>query len=148
MYMHMCTYTHTHTALIRSVTRGWILQGFRRDLFLTSHLLFSHGWVSAQGQTRQGSPGGEAAGAARSQGKQRRASWRPAGGSGRHFAGGTASTPPAPPPTRPRPVSVVTPIRFLHKSNEKLEIPARKRAALPRVPSSAGERGGTRWQQE
>lgn len=50
MYMHMCTYTHTHTGLVGTVPTGWILQGPSAGITLSqSHLLFSHGWVSVQG---------------------------------------------------------------------------------------------------
>lgn len=144
MYMHMCTYTHTHRALIRSVTRGWILQGPSAGIaFSQSHLFcFPMG-----GSARRDKHGRGVLATASSPGRRR---WlRGAGGfraeprqtargqlapgrrpRRRHFAGGTANAPARPagrpslsPPTRPRPVPVVTPIAFLLKSNEKPEIP-------------------------
>lgn len=92
MYMHMCTYTHTHRALIRSVTRGWILQGPSAGIAFSQSHLFCFPWVGQRagintaGESwrrrppREGGGGcAERAGFGLSQGKQRGASWLPAG---------------------------------------------------------------------
>lgn len=148
MYMHMCTYTHTHRASIRPVTRGWILQGPSAGMaFSQSHLFcfpmggsarrdkHGRGVLATASSPESGGGCAEQAGFGLSAGGGAKAN--SAGPAGSRPAPaqatlrcwwhcqqpGSAGGPSPSPPTRPRAVSAVTPFAFLHKSNEKPEIP-------------------------